>query len=128
MAKLDTGGLLGVMTGRLLVSGGMRELNAVAQELAGFPVWTHQLPRVMEELQAKYLPANDFLRDTVETINKMFSYGDINAGLMGASAIMATIGPTMEIEITPLESAREPVAEMRDMMPENAVLIPIITE
>lgn len=48
-ARFHLGDVLSVTTGKLLSPSGVDGLYRIAAHLAGEPVWTHQLPRVMNE-------------------------------------------------------------------------------
>ncbi len=49
MKEFHVGDILSLMTGFLVSPSGMDGLHSLAEYMAGESVWTHQLPRVMDE-------------------------------------------------------------------------------
>jgi hypothetical protein len=49
------GDVLSLTTGRLLSRDGMEGVQRICEFMAGEPVWTHQLPRIMEEAGPRIL-------------------------------------------------------------------------
>lgn len=124
VASLDTGGVLGAFSGFLVVDGGFSAIHETIEKLAGVPVWTHQLGRVMEELSARYLPLNPQIADAVKAIETSFAASK-ESGLKKAAELIEAFGPTIEIEILPPAEMVEPISELRQMMPPTAVVIPV---
>ena len=124
--QFETRAVLGAFTDYCLEDGGFSKIHNVIESLAGIPVFTHQIGRVSQELRMRYLPVNEFLRDTVETIQKMFLDDSSEKKRMALAAVnlmVSAIGPTMDIEIlSPIELIN-PVDELAEKVDSTCVVI-----
>ena len=107
--RFHLGTILTVTTGRLVAP--FAELHEFLEYMAGEPVWTHQLPRVMEEAQPAILAQHPRLVDAIAP-----SGADGPEWVEGwLAAQVARFGETLEVK--PLAAADhtsiDPISELR---------------
>lgn len=76
--EFHIGDILSMLSGRLVAPTGMQGIYGLAQHMTGGPVWTHQLPRVMDE-------AVDHLREQHPDLAAV----DVPKGLNSEAAVLA---------------------------------------
>jgi hypothetical protein len=107
--------ILSVTTHHLLTDGGMAAVHECMEYLAGEPVWSHQLPRVAEEL-------TPWLHELHPIFAKYDQHGLASGPYRNyrewRDAMLAEIGPTLTVR--PIPRARhtsiDPITEAVDMM------------
>lgn len=114
------GDVLSLTTGRLLSRAGMSGVHEICEFMAGEPVWTHQLPRVMEEAGPSILVRHPDLA-AIEVPDDLGTAEAVYGWLDGAEA---TYGATWEITQLPDEdhTSIDPISEMRMMRPDMPIV------
>ncbi len=69
--EFSTGAAISISSGYMLAREGFGAVHELMEWLAGFPIWTHQIPRMSDELRALALAqhANLPLREALEPVD-----------------------------------------------------------
>lgn len=134
--QLNTVAALGAISGILLKEGGFHEIHEAIEKLCGYPVWTHQLPRVFNDIKAKfadhpvYSPIVAEIKQAAEMLPDEPTPADRNAFFASIDAIVKRIGPTMDVEMLEADDTEKihPMDGIRDVVNKNAVIIPVTVE
>ncbi len=115
--------LLSVYTGYLLCEN-FSDFHGAVEQLAGFPVWTHQIPRVCRRLKtelAKHLPWLAFV--TVPVDDPVHDIKNTDFREAWVSGIAAMYGATHELSVLIADvEAVDPIAELAGMTSANRVI------
>jgi hypothetical protein len=116
------GDILSLMTGRLVSPDGINGLHALAEHMAGEPVWTHQLPRVSEESEQSLRDQfPDLAAIEIPTFTSKDREAEVKvwitniANRYGATRDVEPLGRTEHTSIGPIE-------EMRMMRPDMPII------
>lgn len=107
--------ILSITTRYLMTYGGMEALSECMEYLAGEPVWTHQLPRVADEL-------TPWLHEQHPVLAKYDQHslasGPWRTWREWRDAMVAEIGPTLTVSPIPRNrhTSIDPITEAVDLM------------
>lgn len=121
-AEFDTLDVLGTATGRLLREGGMSAIHEICEFVAGEPVWTHQLPRVMREFSEHFKKTYPDFAAVFDEVQDMTSenYAEI------AASWLARYGAKIRVtRMTHDEHERiDPMSELAEKVhPKNIIVV-----
>lgn len=118
---VDTITLASVTTGFVLAMP-FSKIHALTEQIAGFPVWTHQLPRVCRDI-ADFVAAEIPGWPTHEELEARGVDGT-NYQIVAAE-IVARFGETIDLPPMPTKAAADPIAEAVEMTGGRAAIIAV---
>ena len=111
--------VIGTITGRLL--GEMGGIYAVCEFMCGFPVWTHQLPRVCQEVRPAVLLQHPQLAPVIQEADAVTrdNWKQMIDGWSARFGASVQLRPMAAGEVCP----QDPIAELAEMAPGVPVVV-----